>query len=695
MRIRRAFGAALALCLLWGSCWAGTAPLPGLEARLAERVASGKLDPGRADLYRLYALLAADRLPEELRELRAEAPVGSAARAGTPIASEPTGHRCGTPMLRAVRARMDEMPPEMRAEAEELLAPPRPAAARSAAQVGGKDFSSVLPNWVLTENFSIQWGPALTNEDGSLPVRDLDANGIPDVVERWAELFEASFHAVAEVLKPGAPDTVPEGTALGTHRVPVYIANSSPDHLFENINPTSGIYAFTQSSSPIPYIVVNNDLRFVPPNDEGAAGPAKIRGAMKITAAHEFFHVIHFLYEPSVWNVIEDDWWLETSATWMEDEVFGGVNDHHQYFGSPGWTSFVEAGLPVPFDDLHYVTRAYGGVIFAKYLSEHVGGRAMMGELWDLIRPTPAPGRRILDALDVWSTSRGLSGLDEMFLGFTAANAVMDYEEGTAYGSVPFRRLSLDANAISANLPNVLGATYLREGAAPNPSNLEGTHTVSLTGVPPGLWGLSVVRKRPSGESLFLTAKGPSGLASISFQDLSGQDEVVAAVSVLRSQDPGGQSGGGGGGGCFVDEVVRSRGTARAAALQTTSYSLQLSRTDPSDLVSPGAVEELAAHVRPGGFDLTWTNPADLDLAGFVVRWTGGAKAIPATDLGSLSRPMEVRGLDPGTYEIEVYAYDLHGNAGILPSNPLSVEVLEQGTEAPILPVIILERSPL
>ncbi|MFU8858740.1 MAG: hypothetical protein ACNA8S_17260 [Deferrisomatales bacterium] len=690
MRVRWVFGAALALGLLGGSYGAhGTprsGPLTGLDTRPAALTAAGELDRATADLYRLYALMAADRLP---RELRAESPEGTAAKIGLPLASGPAGHRCGTPILRAVRARLDELPAELRAEAEELLAPPRPAAARSAGQVGGKDFSPVLRNWVVTENFSIQWGPDLTNEDGSLPVRDLDANGIPDVVERWAELFEASYRAVTEVLKPGVPDTVPEGTALASHRVPVYIANSSPDHVFENIDPASGIYAFTVSSSPIPYIVVNNDLRFVPPNDEGPTAEDRIRGAMKITAAHEFFHVIHFLYEPSVWNVIEDDWWLETSATWMEDEVFGGVNDYHQYY--PGWTFFVEAGLPVPFGDDHYVTRAYGGAIFAKYLSEHVGGRRMMGELWDLIRPAPAPGRRILHALDVWAASRGFSDLEEMFLGFTAANAVMDYEEGGAYGAVPFRQLSLNVSAVPTNLPNPLGATYLREGAIGSPSLLGGNRTVSLTGQPQGPWGLSVVRKRPSGESLFLTAKGPSGTASLSFQNLNNQDEVLAAVGVFHLQDTGG--GGGGGGGCFVEEVTRPRTAARTTALQATGYSVQVTPTAPADLDqhSPGSVTGLAAEPQPGGFDLAWIHPAAADLVGFVIRWTGGTKTIPATDLGSAERPLEIRGLTPGTYDIEVYPFDHRGN----PGEPISlaVQVLEQGTEAPILPAVILDRS--
>ncbi|MDW7709903.1 MAG: hypothetical protein SCH98_05470 [Deferrisomatales bacterium] len=667
MRVRWVFGAALALGLLGGSYGAhGTprsGPLTGLDTRPAALTAAGELDRATADLYRLYALMAADRLP---RELRAESPEGTAAKIGLPLASGPAGHRCGTPILRAVRARLDELPAELRAEAEELLAPPRPAAARSAGQVGGKDFSPVLLNWVVTENFSIQWGPDLTNEDGSLPVRDLDANGIPDVVERWAELFEASYRTVAEVLKPGVPDTVPEGTALASHRVPVYIANSSPDQLFENIDPTSGIYAFTVSS-PIPYIVVNNDLRFVPPNDEGPTAEDRIRGAMKITAAHEFFHVIHFLYEPSVWNVIEDDWWLETSATWMEDEVFGGVNDYHQYY--PGWTFFVEAGLPVPFGDDHYVTRAYGGAIFAKYLSEHVAGRRMMGELWDLIRPAPAPGRRILQALDVWAASRGFSDLEEMFLGFTAANAVMDYEEGGAYGAVPIRKDSLTADSTTDLLPPVfppqpqripapsyLGATYLLETGGGGPGV-----QVALSGAPAERWGLSLVLAHPEGYSLALGASAPDGETSIAVTSLVDFDRVYAIPSYLTPP---------------VDPAA------------SVSYATTATAVAAGDPVPPGGVGALSLTPAVGGFDASWSPPGDPDAAGHVVRWKLENEG---TFLGSRTfvapvTAAEVRGLDVGTYDVDVFAYDRTGNRGPSPAVLPQVVVSEAGREAAIPP---------
>jgi hypothetical protein len=640
---------------------AGQAPVRDFEGRLQALVASGELDPGRADLYRLYAVTDADRLPAALRTGGSD---GTALRTeGGSVQDKGWIVRCGTSILREVRTRLDTMSPEVRAEAEAILSPPRPhepsTSPHTAALTGEKVVAHVLPNWVLTPNFSVEWGPALTNEDGSTPVRDENANGVPDVVERWAELFEGSYAAETAILKPGSPDAVFAGTGAQANLIPVYIGNSSPTLTIENIS--RGTYALTSYSSgdPTPFILVNNDLSFVPPNQDPAG---KIPGAMKITAAHELFHVVHFLYEPDSWRPTEDDWWLETSATWMEDEVFDGVNDYLQYFGSSGWTAFVEAGLPVHTDDPHYIVRAYGGVIFGKYLSEHVGGQAMMGELWDLIRPVPAPGRRILDALDVYAASQGLTDAETLFLGFSAANAVMDYREGGAYGSVPIRNAgSLDhAETAAALVPGYLGSTYLRRDAG-----APGSVTVGLAGQPLGRWGLSLLAKRATGYSLALGAVGASGSASLALANLGAADELYAIPSFL-SPPP-------------------------AASV---SYATSEAGPIPADTTAPGAPAGLLATALVGGFDAAWLAPGAADVSGYVVRWRPtGTLAFTNRTVVAPVQSIEVRGLGVGTYNLQVFAYDANGNADPAAAGTTSVTVLEAGGDAPIPPAasVILE----
>ncbi|MBE0618466.1 MAG: hypothetical protein IH608_11155, partial [Proteobacteria bacterium] len=517
----------------------------------------------------------------------------------------------------------------------------------------GKAVTHELPNWVLTPNFSIEWGPNLTNEDGTRPVSDADGDSIPDVVERWAELFEASFATVAQVLKPAAPDSVYAGTALATDRIPIYLGNSSPASTVDDIS--SGTYAFTQDASPAPYIVVNNNLSFVPPNDDPEG---RLRGAMKITAAHEFFHVIQFLYEPGVWIPTDDDWWLETSSTWMEDEVFDVVNDYYQYFGTAGWASTVEAGLPVVFGTSQYITRAYGGVIFAKYLAEHVGGQEMMGEIWDLIRP--APGRRALDALDAYAASRGLADVETLFLGFSAANAVMDYEEGANFGLVPIRSTgTLDhAETAPALVPDYLGATYLLRSG--NSAGLE----VSLTGSPGVRWGLSLVVDRAQGYSLALGASLPAGAGSLTVGSLDAGDALYAIPAFL------------------------------SPSATSLSYATATAPAPGADAAAPGLPSNFAPVPTAGGFDATWTPPADVDLAGHVVRWRlQGDASYSSRTLVAPIRAVEVRSLAVGTYVVEILAYDAAGNVGSARTGAVSVALAQADARIPASDTIILESS--
>ena len=58
--------------------------------------------------------------------------------------------------------------------------------------------------------------------------------------------------------------------------------------------------------------------------------------SLKATAAHEFFHAVQFAYDYA-----EDGWFMEATATWMEERVFDDVNDNRQYLpagqlGVPG-----------------------------------------------------------------------------------------------------------------------------------------------------------------------------------------------------------------------------------------------------------------------------------------------------------------------------------------------------------------------
>ncbi|MCD6234377.1 MAG: T9SS type A sorting domain-containing protein [Candidatus Marinimicrobia bacterium] len=51
--------------------------------------------------------------------------------------------------------------------------------------------------------------------------------------------------------------------------------------------------------------------------------------ALKVTCVHELFHV--FQVGIGIWNLNEDMWFYETSATWIEELAYPDVNDYFQY----------------------------------------------------------------------------------------------------------------------------------------------------------------------------------------------------------------------------------------------------------------------------------------------------------------------------------------------------------------------------
>ena len=99
--------------------------------------------------------------------------------------------------------------------------------------------------------------------------------------------------------------------------------------------------------------------------------------SLRVTAAHEFFHAIQFAFDIS-----EDIWFMEGSATWVEDVVYDAINDNYQYLAS--------SPIRRPRTSLDYSGGAYpyGSFIFFTYATARRGA-ATVRQFWDM-----AIGRR-------------------------------------------------------------------------------------------------------------------------------------------------------------------------------------------------------------------------------------------------------------------------------------------------------------
>ncbi|MDD3807058.1 MAG: T9SS type A sorting domain-containing protein [Candidatus Marinimicrobia bacterium] len=97
--------------------------------------------------------------------------------------------------------------------------------------------------------------------------------------------------------------------------------------------------------------------------------------ALKVTCIHELFHV--FQVGIAIWNLQEDMWFYETSATWIEEIAYPTVNDYFQY---------VESYVSTWGDPIY--TYIYDNVTWLLYLDAW-SQRKAVSNIWTSIATQP------------------------------------------------------------------------------------------------------------------------------------------------------------------------------------------------------------------------------------------------------------------------------------------------------------------
>jgi len=207
---------------------------------------------------------------------------------------------------------------------------------------------------------------------------DLDGDGIPDYINRMAEIFQTVINTIINTYGFTPPP--------GDGRYSDNGGNELYDIYVMSLN--MGFYGYVQAEYPAnndgnnensevteenaftSYMVLRN-------NYEGfydvlnIYGPISEFEAVQVSVAHEFFHSIQLGYDG--WEAV---WLLEATATWMEDEIFDEVNDNYQYLFP--WFQDPKVSL-----DRDSEPHFYGSWIFFRYLSEHKGGYTTIRKIFE------------------------------------------------------------------------------------------------------------------------------------------------------------------------------------------------------------------------------------------------------------------------------------------------------------------------
>jgi hypothetical protein len=191
---------------------------------------------------------------------------------------------------------------------------------------------------------------------------DADGNGIPDFVQQVLAIAE-HVHAI-ENDKLGWREPKSDGKkGGGVGKTDIYLSEIGGE-LFGYAAPDRG-----QASKDhrIPrrlhgYLVLDNDYSaFEFPGTTPAHD-------LEVTLAHEYNHILQFGYD-----AFQDTWFAESSATWMEDQVYNGINDYLRYVRR--WVHRYETPLTTSS------IKEYGSAVWNEWLSHHYG-QSIVRKAW-------------------------------------------------------------------------------------------------------------------------------------------------------------------------------------------------------------------------------------------------------------------------------------------------------------------------
>ncbi|MDQ4007616.1 MAG: hypothetical protein M3211_05930, partial [Actinomycetota bacterium] len=318
--------------------------------------------------------------------------------------------RATTLALRDLALRLDDLGPRDRRAGRALLARPTDPDGGGL----GEHHYTAPSEHACGRHVCVHWVESTADRP---PMADRDDDGRPNQVEATAGTLGHVWRTVVGDLDYRRPKSDHASASHGPNgKLDVYLADIGGD----------GIYGYCVTDDPAArqgaralsaYCVLDDDYS----RRQFGGSP---RGNLRVTAAHEFFHTVQGAYD-----FREDPWLMEGTATWVEDEVYDGVNDNRQFLAAG------PLGRPhVPLD-----ATTYGSWVFFRFLSERFGPRVIR-HVWRHAGGSRR-SRYSMRAVARVTADRGVR-LRDLFADFGYRNRVPRrwYDEGRAYTGAPLTR---------------------------------------------------------------------------------------------------------------------------------------------------------------------------------------------------------------------------------------------------------------
>ncbi|MBU1320110.1 MAG: T9SS type A sorting domain-containing protein [candidate division Zixibacteria bacterium] len=342
--------------------------------------------------------------------------------------------KCGTPAILSVQNIVRQASPKVQEELSLLLE---------------KRYNQICPDTVgsLDDHFLIHYASSGTHAPAN-PTVDNNGNGIPDYIDQTAMIFDSvwTFQMGELGFEPPLSDGFyPAGI---DDRYDVYVFDLSTGANFP------GVYGATFPDTTVVSAGRPKSTSFIIiENDYAGASFGEYQGrpldALRVTAAHEFFHAVQFGYDPFEFELglVESDpnddrtQWMEMSAVWMEEQAFDYVNDY--YFYLPTFHYNCNWSLRTGRKDGSIQgTYQYAAVVWPLYLSQTFGSNTIR-RIWEECAAISGPNvfQNAFDDVirEVSSDEQDFStALSEFYVWnyFTASRAIdgFGYEEAADFG---------------------------------------------------------------------------------------------------------------------------------------------------------------------------------------------------------------------------------------------------------------------
>ena len=333
--------AALALSVVVAASIAAPGALnAGAAPRQAAPVASGQDDLDRA-LQQGRVTVAQHALQRALALFDLD---GVRARFGSVAAPEP---HSATLILRDLALVLDELEGSDLRKAKQVLARPDGGG-------GGVDYTTPNVRRRCTKHLCVHW---VETTDDRPPLADDDGNNVPDWVELTQQVLENAWSKEVGGMGFRAPKSDQTSNNNGGNgKLDVYLADIGGQGFYgfvttddPHANPGSSYKYFDFST----YMVLDDD--YAKSQFRGVAGAS----ALRVTVAHEFFHSVQAAYD-----FAEDGWFMEGTATWMEDQLYDAINDNLQYLNN---SPLKKPSVPLDYFGSGF---QYGNFIFWHYVSK-------------------------------------------------------------------------------------------------------------------------------------------------------------------------------------------------------------------------------------------------------------------------------------------------------------------------------------